>query len=324
MLAAALLVLAETNEWGRKYLEKNRFRKEFVTLPSGLQYRSVEEGGGKRHPTPDTECLCHYEGRTAFQYEPGKRRWQTFDSSAHALCLREHSCRPLALLAHSPANTAPRLCAGYKRKEPSPFTPNGVIAGWREALLLMVEGDKWELVIPSELAYGDESMGPHIKPGDILFFTLELVKINGATTAATSRLKELPAAVELTSLAHYHEWAEDARPPMILGVFRKPVYGQKLLGGLRNAQTYLAQAGGAACAFYAQSHFDGKTNQYTSSELEDALQLTAPNIYTSMGDIGSGTKWTLCEGVHLKKVETQDDVQRAIVSCARAAEKEEL
>ena len=82
MLAAALLVLAETNEWGRKYLEKNRFRKEFVTLPSGLQYRSVEEGGGKRHPTPDTECLCHYEGRTAFQYEPGKRRWQTFDSSA--------------------------------------------------------------------------------------------------------------------------------------------------------------------------------------------------------------------------------------------------
>ena len=92
MLAAALLVLAETNEWGRKYLEKNRFRKEFITLPSGLQYRLVEEGGGKHHPTPDTECLCHYEGRTAFQYEPGKRRWVTFDSSAHA---------PLA--AHAPA-----------------------------------------------------------------------------------------------------------------------------------------------------------------------------------------------------------------------------
>ena len=216
------------------------------------------------------------------------------------------------------------VCAGYKRREPSPFTPDGVIAGWREALLLMVEGDKWELVIPSELAYGDESMGPHIKPGDILFFTLELVKVSGATTAATNRLRESPAAVELTSLAHYNEWAEDARPPMILGVFRKPVYGQKLLAGLRNAQTYLAQAGGAACAFYAQSRFDGRTNQYTSSELEDALQLTAPNIYTSMGDIGSGTKWTLCEGVHLKKVETQDDVRRAIVSCARAAEKQEL
>jgi hypothetical protein len=92
MLAAALLVLAETNEWGRKYLEKNRFRKEFITLPSGLQYRLVEEGGGKHHPTPYTECLCHYEGRTAFQYEPGKRRWQTFDSSAHA-----------PLFAHAPA-----------------------------------------------------------------------------------------------------------------------------------------------------------------------------------------------------------------------------
>lgn len=188
----------------------------------------------------------------------------------------------------------------------------------------MVEGDKWELVIPSELAYGDDEMGPHIRPGDILFFTLELVQIKGATTPATSRLKESPEEVELTSLAHYEEWAEDARPPMILGVFRQPVYGQKLLAGLRGAQRYLSQAGGAACAFYAQSRFDGKANQYTSSELEDALALTAPNIYTSMGDIGSGTRWTLCEAVRSKKVETIDDAQRAIVSCARAAEKEEL
>ncbi len=199
-----------------------------------------------------------------------------------------------------------------------------MIAGWREALLLMVEGDKWELVIPSELAYGDDSMGPHIGPGDVLFFTLELVQIKGASTPATRRLKESPAEVELTSLAHYEEWAEDARPPMVLGVFRQPVYGQKLLAGLRAAQRYLSQAGGAACAFYAQSRFDGKTNQYTRSELEDALQLTAPNIYTSMGDIGNGTRWTLCEGVHLKAVETSDDVRRAVVGCARASEKEEL
>jgi FKBP-type peptidyl-prolyl cis-trans isomerase FklB len=84
LCALHVLVLTETNEWGRKYLEKNRFRKEFITLPSGLQYRVLEEGGGKSHPTPDTECICHYEGRTAFQYEPGKRRWQTFDSSAPA------------------------------------------------------------------------------------------------------------------------------------------------------------------------------------------------------------------------------------------------
>ena len=111
---------------------------------------------------------------------------------------------------------------------------------------------------------------------------------------------------------------------MVLGVFRQPVYGQKLLAGLRAAQRYLSQAGGAACAFYAQSRFDGKRNQYTRSELEDALQLTAPNIYTSMGDIGNGTRWTLCEGVHLKAVETSDDVRRAVVGCARASEKEEL
>lgn len=48
-----------------------------------------------------------------------------------------------------------------------------------EAMQLMVEGDKWELYIPSELAYGDSGSPPKIKPGDVLIFRMEIVKING-------------------------------------------------------------------------------------------------------------------------------------------------
>lgn len=46
---------------------------------------------------------------------------------------------------------------------------------------LMHEGDRWELTIPSELAYGDQARGAHIKAGDVLVFDLEIIKINGAT-----------------------------------------------------------------------------------------------------------------------------------------------
>ena len=94
---------------------------------------------------------------------------------------------------------------------------------------------------------------------------------------------------------------------MILGVFRQPVYGQKLLSGMRGAQKYLSQAGGASSAFYAQSRFDSKTGQYTRSELEEALELEAPAIYTSMGDVGRGTHWSPCNGVRLKNVQTTED-----------------
>ena len=63
---------------------------------------------------------------------------------------------------------------------------------------MMVEGDKWELAIPSKLAYGNDPMGPYIKPGAALFFTLELIKIQGESVPA-SRLKDESAEVERTS-----------------------------------------------------------------------------------------------------------------------------
>jgi len=67
--------------------------------------------------------------------------------------------------------------SSYNRGEPTKFAPNQVIKGWTEAMQLMSEGDKWELVIPSELAYGDRAMGPQITPGSVLIFEMEIVKV---------------------------------------------------------------------------------------------------------------------------------------------------
>ena len=92
-------------------------------------------------PTPniDTPCDCHYAGTLIDGTE--------FDSS-------------------------------YKRGKPLTFAPNQVIKGWTEAMQLMKEGGKWELYIPSELAYGDRGAGGDIPGGAALIFTLELLKVN--------------------------------------------------------------------------------------------------------------------------------------------------
>ncbi|KAH8046253.1 FK506 binding protein [Aureococcus anophagefferens] len=68
--------------------------------------------------------------------------------------------------------------------EPDAVAPNQVIAGWTEAMQLMVKGDKWEMYIPSELGYGDRGSPPKIPGGAPLVFTMEILEINGATTPA--------------------------------------------------------------------------------------------------------------------------------------------
>merc|ERR1719230_2436356 len=88
----------------------------------------------------DSPCECHYEGTLINGNE--------FDSS-------------------------------YKRGSPTSFAPNQVIKGWTEAMQLMVEGDKWQMYIPSELGYGDGGSGAKIKGGDVLIFNMEILKING-------------------------------------------------------------------------------------------------------------------------------------------------
>jgi FKBP-type peptidyl-prolyl cis-trans isomerase FklB len=99
----------------------------------------MRAGTGKT-PTVNSPCDCHYAGRLIDGTE--------FDSS-------------------------------YKRGAPLTFAPNQVINGWTEALQLMKEGAKWELYIPSELAYGDQGAGGVIPGKAALVFDLELLEVKG-------------------------------------------------------------------------------------------------------------------------------------------------
>merc|ERR1712032_1747513 len=65
---------------------------------------------------------------------------------------------------------------GYGRGQPTSFAPNQVIKGWTEAMRLMVEGDKWEMYIPSDLAYGARGSPPKIPGGSALIFRMEIIK----------------------------------------------------------------------------------------------------------------------------------------------------
>ena len=121
---------------GATFLASNKQKEGVKTLPSGLQYRVIKEGTGKTPKATDT-VVTQYKGTLINGTE--------FDSS-------------------------------YKRNEPATFPVNGVIKGWTEALQLMKEGSKWQLVVPPELAYGEQGAGP-IGPNATLIFEVELVSI---------------------------------------------------------------------------------------------------------------------------------------------------
>jgi FKBP-type peptidyl-prolyl cis-trans isomerase FklB len=69
--------------------------------------------------------------------------------------------------------------SSYARGSPTTFAPNQVIKGWTEIMQLMVEGDQWEVYIPSDKAYGDGGSGADIKGGDTLIFKMEIITIKG-------------------------------------------------------------------------------------------------------------------------------------------------
>jgi len=122
---------------GEIFLETNKKKEGVQTLPSGLQYKVLKAGAGKK-PTATDTVTVHYRGTLI----DGKE----FDSS-------------------------------YRRGKPATFPVNGVIPGWTEALQLMEEGAKWELFIPSNLAYGERSAGGDIGPNATLIFEVELISI---------------------------------------------------------------------------------------------------------------------------------------------------
>jgi FKBP-type peptidyl-prolyl cis-trans isomerase FklB len=130
-------VMNQKQAEAKAYLEENGKQEDVVTTESGLQYKVVTAGDGAT-PTETDKVIAHYKGTLL--------DGTVFDSS-------------------------------YDRGEPATFPVNGVIQGWQEALKLMKEGAKWELVIPANLAYGPRGAGQLIGPNETLKFDIELIAI---------------------------------------------------------------------------------------------------------------------------------------------------
>lgn len=122
---------------GEAFLAENKKKQGVITLPSGLQYKVIKAGSGKKPVATDT-VTTHYKGTLIDGTE--------FDSS-------------------------------YKRGKPATFPVNGVIPGWTEVLQIMEEGAKWLVFIPPNLAYAERGAGQSIGPNSTLIFEIELISI---------------------------------------------------------------------------------------------------------------------------------------------------
>ncbi|MEW6417942.1 MAG: FKBP-type peptidyl-prolyl cis-trans isomerase [Nitrospirota bacterium] len=130
--------LAEKNKKeGEAFLAENKKKEDVITLPSGLQYKIIKEGTGEMPKLEDTVTV-NYRGTLIDGTE--------FDSS-------------------------------HRRGQPATFSVKSVIAGWTEALQLMKVGSKWQLFVPSNLAYGERGAGRDIGPNATLVFDIELLSI---------------------------------------------------------------------------------------------------------------------------------------------------
>ncbi len=139
-------VAEENKTKGAAFLEENKTKEGVVTLESGLQYKVITEGSGKS-PSSADRVKVHYKGTLIDGVQ--------FDSS-------------------------------YDRGQPATFGVTQVIKGWTEALQLMKEGSKWQLVIPSDLAYGAVSR-PKIPGNSVLLFDVELIEVIAAAAPPESQ-----------------------------------------------------------------------------------------------------------------------------------------
>jgi FKBP-type peptidyl-prolyl cis-trans isomerase FklB len=127
----------KNKEAGEQFLAENKAKDGVQTTQSGLQYKVLQEGAGQT-PTADDVVTVHYTGKLI--------NGKVFDSSV-------------------------------ERGEPATFGVNQVIPGWTEALQLMRVGSKYQLYIPSDLAYGPRGAGQDIGPNETLIFDVELLSI---------------------------------------------------------------------------------------------------------------------------------------------------
>jgi FKBP-type peptidyl-prolyl cis-trans isomerase FklB len=137
MMAKQSEVAKKNKAEGETFLAENKKKEGVKSLATGLQYKVIKAGTGKKPKSNDTVTV-HYRGTLINGAE--------FDSS-------------------------------YKRGQPATFPVSKVIPGWTEALQLMEVGAKWQLFIPSNLAYGEQGAGGDIGPNATLIFEVELVSI---------------------------------------------------------------------------------------------------------------------------------------------------
>jgi FKBP-type peptidyl-prolyl cis-trans isomerase len=158
-------VAAKNKAEGEAFLATNKNNPGVVTLPDGLQYKVITNGTGAI-PTPTDIVTVNYRGT----FIDGKE----FDNSA-------------------------------KSGRPAQFAVNSVIRGWTEALTHMKVGSKWQLFVPSELAYGERG-GRGVPPNSVLIFEAELLSTQSAPPPApaasnnpplTSDIIKVPSAEEL-------------------------------------------------------------------------------------------------------------------------------
>jgi len=149
---------------GEAFLAENKSKPGVITLTNGLQYKVVTEGTGET-PKADDIVEVNYRGTFIDGSE--------FDSSAKA-------GRPL-----------------------STRVTGGIIRGWTEALTRMKVGSKWQIFIPSDLAYGEFGKQPNIGPNTTLVFDLELLSAKAppppppAAAPLTSDIIKVPSAEEM-------------------------------------------------------------------------------------------------------------------------------
>ncbi len=144
--AKATAMAAKNKADGEAFLTKNKDAEGVKTTASGLQYKVIAQGDGKgKQPVASDQVTVHYKGTLLDGTE--------FDSS-------------------------------YKRGEPATFPLGGVIKGWTEGLQLMRVGDKYQLFVPYQLAYGEQGRGKTIPPASLLVFEVELKDVQPAPAPA--------------------------------------------------------------------------------------------------------------------------------------------
>ena len=130
--------VAANRKAGNVFLAENKKKEGVIESPSGLQYKIIKVGEGSQ-PTAGSNITVHYKGTLI--------NGTVFDSS-------------------------------YDRGEPATLSLSQVIKGWQEAIPMMKTGSKWQIYVPSKLAYGDRSAGQLIGPASTLIFDIELISVN--------------------------------------------------------------------------------------------------------------------------------------------------